>query len=162
VLIGGYSNASLLRAARLGDGYTGGNMTPAMIADLIRRFHEAALLSGRDPDLLPVVSRAAFHITDGPLGAGRRTFWGSLDQIRDDMRAYEASGVSELFLDPTYQPGGATLASVLAQMDLFAPAEGDGSSCPADALVESRARGVEFGALVGATSLARAGRTRRQ
>ena len=121
LLIGGYSTASLRRAARLGDGYTGGNMPPEMMADVIRRFHEAALSCGRDPETIQVVSRASFHVTDGRLGAGRRVFWGSVAQILDDMRRYEEGGVTELFLDPTYQPGGGTLGQVLTQMELFAP-----------------------------------------
>lgn len=139
VLIGGYSTASLRRAARLGDGYTGGNMPAAMMADVIARFRAAAELSGRDPDALPVVSRASFNVTASPLGAGRRVFWGSVEQILDDMRAYEASGVTELFLDPTYQPGGGTFAGVLAQMELFAPGHQNGAGARDEGFAAGRA-----------------------
>ncbi|MGH2689811.1 MAG: LLM class flavin-dependent oxidoreductase, partial [Actinomycetota bacterium] len=136
LLIGGYSTESLRRAARFGDGYTGGNMPPEMMAEVIRRFHEALLACGRDPETVRVVSRASFHVAGSRLGAGRRVFWGSIAQIRDDMRRYEECGVTELFLDPTYQPGGGTLGRVLNQMELFAPgaapvSRGDPAGTPA-------------------------------
>jgi alkanesulfonate monooxygenase SsuD/methylene tetrahydromethanopterin reductase-like flavin-dependent oxidoreductase (luciferase family) len=60
-------------------------------------------------------------LTAEPLGAGRRALSGSVDQVRDDIRRYEAAGVTELFLDPNFQPGGAEVSSVLAQMTALAP-----------------------------------------
>lgn len=121
ILIGGYTDASLRRAARLGDGYTGGNMPPAMMADVVQRFRQAVEWCGRDPGTIQVVSRASFHVSDGRLGSDRRVFWGAVPQILDDMRRYDECGVTELFLDPTYQPGGGTLSQVLGQMEIFAP-----------------------------------------
>ena len=56
-----------------------------------------------------------------PLGPDRRTLAGSVEEIRDDIRRYVDAGVSELFLDPNFQPGGAELRSVLRQLDALAP-----------------------------------------
>jgi hypothetical protein len=46
---------------------------------------------------------------------------GSVDQIRDDLARYAAAGVSQVFLEPNFQPGGADLHRVLGQMEALAP-----------------------------------------
>ena len=121
LLVGGYSESVLRRAATLGDGYTGGNIPLADLESVVARVRSAARAAGRDPARFPIVCRGSFRLTAEPLGAGRRALWGSADEIRDDVRRYEAAGVTELFLDPNFQPGGAELASVLTQMDVLAP-----------------------------------------
>ena len=41
-------------------------------------------------------------------------------QIRADGR-YAEAGVTQIFLEPNFQPGGAELERVLAQMEALAP-----------------------------------------
>jgi probable F420-dependent oxidoreductase len=121
LLVGGYSEAVLRRAATLADGYTGGNIPLADLEGVVARVRSAARAAGRNPDGFPIVCRGSFRLTAEPLGAGRRALWGSADEIRDDIARYAAAGVTELFLDPNFQPGGAELASVLSQMTALAP-----------------------------------------
>jgi|SRR5687767_14931438 len=121
ILVGGYNDAVLRRAAELGDGYTGGNIPLADLATVVGRVRAAAERAGRDPAIFPIVCRGSFNLTAEPLGAGRRALWGSADEIRDDVRRYAAAGVTELFLDPNFQPGGAVLDRVLLQMEALAP-----------------------------------------
>jgi probable F420-dependent oxidoreductase len=121
LLVGGYSEAVLRRAATLADGYTGGNIPLADLEGVVARVRSAARAAGRNPDGFPIVGRGSFRLTAEPLGAGRRALWGSADEIRDDVARYAAAGVTELFLDPNFQPGGAELASVLTQMTALAP-----------------------------------------
>ena len=121
LLVGGYSGPVLRRAATLGDGYTGGNIPLGDLASVVARVHAAARAAGRDPARFPIVCRGSFRLTAEPLGAGRRTLSGSVAEIRDDLRRYAEAGVSELFLDPNFQPGGAELASVLRQLERLAP-----------------------------------------
>jgi probable F420-dependent oxidoreductase len=121
LLVGGYSEPVLRRAATLADGYTGGNIPLADLAGVVARVQAAARAAGRDPERFPIVCRGSFRLTDEPLGAGRRALSGSLDEIREDIRRYADAGVSELFLDPNFQPGGAELASVLRQLETLAP-----------------------------------------
>jgi probable F420-dependent oxidoreductase len=121
LLVGGYNEAVLRRAATLGDGYTGGNIPLADLAGVVARVRAAARTAGRDPERFPIVCRGSFRLTDEPLGAGRRALSGSLDEIREDIRRYADAGVSELFLDPNFQPGGADLQSVLRQLEALAP-----------------------------------------
>jgi probable F420-dependent oxidoreductase len=122
LLVGGYSESVLRRAAVLGDGYTGGNIPLADLEGVVTRVRGAARAAGRDAAAFPIVCRGSFRLTAEPLGAGRRALWGSVDEIRDDIRRYERAGVTELFLDPNFQPGGAELTSVLKQMEALAPA----------------------------------------
>jgi probable F420-dependent oxidoreductase len=124
VLVGGYNDAVFRRAAELGDGYTGGNIPLADMASVVARVRAAAERAGRDPATFPIVCRGAFNLTPAPLGGGRRALWGSVDEIRDDVRRYADAGVTELFLDPNFQPGGAVLERVLAQMAALAPGGG--------------------------------------
>lgn len=59
-----------------------------------------------------------------PQGPGRRPLWGTLDEIREDIARYAAAGLTELFLEPNFQPGGATLERTLAHMEALAPPPG--------------------------------------
>lgn len=122
LLIGGYSPGALARAARYADGYTGGNVPLQTLGPLLGRLREAAAAAGRDPAGLRVVCRAAFNLTPARLGAGRRLWWGTADEIREDLDRYAAAGVTETFLDPNFQPGGPDPERVLEQMAVLAPA----------------------------------------
>ncbi len=121
LLVGGYNDAVFRRAAELGDGYTGGNIPLADMAAAVTRVRAAAERAGRDPATFPIVCRGSFNLTPAPLGAGRRGLWGSVDEIREDLRRYADAGVTEMFLDANFQPGGAVLDRVLGQMEALAP-----------------------------------------
>jgi probable F420-dependent oxidoreductase len=121
LLVGGYSEPVLRRAASLADGYTGGNIPLGELAGVVARVKSAARAAGRDPDGFRIVCRGSFRLTPAPLGAGRRALSGSVGEIREDVRRYAEAGVTELFLDPNFQPGGAELASVLGQFEALAP-----------------------------------------
>jgi probable F420-dependent oxidoreductase len=124
LLIGGYSEAVFRRVARA-DGYAGGNIPLADLARVVGRVHDAARTAHRAPESLAIVCRGAYNVTPAAQGPGRRPLWGSVDEIRQDIGRYEANGVTHLFLDPNFQPQGAALEAVLAQMEALAPA-GDG------------------------------------
>jgi probable F420-dependent oxidoreductase len=121
LLIGGYSEAVFRRVAQA-DGYAGGNIPLGDLARVVARVRDAARAAHRDPDTLAIVCRAAYNVMPAAQGPGRRPLWGSVEEIRDDIARYEASGVTQLFLDPNFQPQGAALESVLAQMEALAPA----------------------------------------
>ncbi|HEX6212316.1 MAG TPA: TIGR03619 family F420-dependent LLM class oxidoreductase [Methylomirabilota bacterium] len=121
LLLGGYHPGVLRRAATLGDGYTGGNIPLAELTATVARVRDAAAAAGRDPARFPIVCRGSFNLTPEPLGAPRRALWGSAGQIREDLRRYAEAGVTQVFLEPNFQPGGAQLEGVLAQMDALAP-----------------------------------------
>lgn len=121
LLVGGYQEAAFRRAGQLGDGYTGGNMSPAQMAQIIARVHYHAERAGRNPSALAIVSRAAFLVTSDPQGPSRHVFCGTLDEIRDDIHRYEECGVTELFLDPTFHSVTVPFEELLLQMEALAP-----------------------------------------
>ena len=121
LLLGGYHPSALRRAATLCDGYTGGNIPLAELTATVARVRAAAAAAGRDPARFPIVCRGSFNLMPEPLGADRRALSGSVDQIRDDLARYAAAGVSQVFLEPNFQPGGADLHRVLGQMEALAP-----------------------------------------
>jgi alkanesulfonate monooxygenase SsuD/methylene tetrahydromethanopterin reductase-like flavin-dependent oxidoreductase (luciferase family) len=91
------------------------------VAPLVKELRAAAAAAGRDPATLHVVSRGSFHVHDRPQGPSRRPLWGSLDEIREDIRRYAEAGLTELFLEANFQPGGADLDRALAHMEALAP-----------------------------------------
>jgi probable F420-dependent oxidoreductase len=121
LLLGGYHPSVLRRAATLCDGYTGGNIPLAELTATVRRVRDCAAAAGRDPGRFPIVCRGSFNLTPEKLGADRRALWGSAEQIRDDLARYAAAGVTQIFLEPNFQPGGAALDRVLDQMEALAP-----------------------------------------
>jgi probable F420-dependent oxidoreductase len=121
LLLGGYHPSVLRRAATLCDGYTGGNIPLAELTATVARVRAAAAAAGRDPARFPIVCRGSFNVTPEPLKADRRALSGSVAQIRDDLARYAAAGVTQTFLEPNFQPGGAVLERVLAQMEALAP-----------------------------------------
>ena len=121
LLLGGYHPEALRRAAELCDGYTGGNIPLADLRPTVARVREAAAAAGRDPARFPIVCRGSFNLTPAPLGGERRALWGSSAQIREDLARYAEAGVTQVFLEPNFQPGGADLARALAQLEALAP-----------------------------------------
>jgi probable F420-dependent oxidoreductase len=121
LLLGGYHDSVLRRAATLCDGYTGGNIPLAELTATVARVRDAAAAAGRDQARFPIVCRGSFNLTAEPLGSTRRALWGSAAQIREDLGRYAEAGVTQMFLEPNFQPGGAELERVLAQMEALAP-----------------------------------------
>src|SRR5438128_1840892 len=113
--------AAATTPGRLGDGYTGGNMAPEKMAHIVTRVREHAEGAGRDPARVIVASRGSFRVTSTPQGQHRSVFCGSLQHIRDDVRRYEDAGVSEVFLDPSFQFPECSITDVLHQMEALAP-----------------------------------------
>ena len=121
LLIGGYTEATFRRAGWLGDGYTGGNMAPEKMAHIVRCVREHAERAGRDPARMIVASRGSYRVTSTPQGRHRSVFSGSLQDIRDDVRRYEDAGVSDVFLDPSFQFPDCSITDVMHQMEALAP-----------------------------------------
>jgi probable F420-dependent oxidoreductase len=118
LLIGGYADAALRRAARFGQGYLGGNMPLDTIVGVLDRLAEYTEQAGRDPGALRLVSRGVTVLSDAPSGPGRRPLYGTLAEISDDVDRYAAAGLDELFLDLNFDPRvGSVDADPAASMD---------------------------------------------
>ena len=63
----------------------------------------AAVESGRDPSALRFVTRGVVRLGETTSG-DRVPLQGTADQIRDDLAALAASGITEVFLDLNWDP----------------------------------------------------------
>jgi membrane-bound ClpP family serine protease len=60
---------------------------------------DLAATHGRDPDALELVVRANVKLTPAPLGPDRPAYWGSIDQIADDLERTRTAGADEIILE---------------------------------------------------------------
>src|SRR6266545_986756 len=89
ILIGGYGPAAVERAARLGDGFVGGNVPLGQVTSLIAELKSRAEAAERDPDSLRIVGRGVYRVCDSVQGPQRRPLWGTFEEVRDDIKRYE-------------------------------------------------------------------------
>jgi len=121
VLLAAYTPAGLDRVARRADGWTPAGLPVAAIAPMFAAVRDAAVGHGRDPDALQLVVRANIKVTDRPIEGDRPSYWGSIEQIVDDLAATRATGAHEVILDA--QGSVATAAEYLGLLEaLVAPA----------------------------------------
>jgi probable F420-dependent oxidoreductase len=101
LLLGGTAAPALRRAGRRGDGWV--SRSRASMGDVqnaVRVVRAAAAEAGRAADAVRCVVRGVTLLQERPVDAGdRRPLTGSLEQIRDDLAAYAAAGIDEVFLD---------------------------------------------------------------
>jgi len=121
ITIGGYTSAVIKRAVTLADGFNGGNVPLAQVAPLVAGLRAAAEAAGRDPRGIHIVCRGTFKLHATAQGKDRRPLWGSLDEIRDDVRRYAELGLTELFLEANFDPDGGHLGRALDVMTELGP-----------------------------------------
>lgn len=104
MILGGGSEAALRRAGRLTQGWMSGSGADLRkIGDDIATVKEGARDAGRDPGELRFVCRGVVCVRDAG-EAERRPLTGSVDEIRGDMDYLREQGVTELFIDPNFDP----------------------------------------------------------
>ncbi|MBO0891362.1 MAG: TIGR03619 family F420-dependent LLM class oxidoreductase, partial [Acidothermales bacterium] len=129
ILLGGTSTPALRRAGREADGWISSSRNDLReLGGSVSIVRKAADDAGRDPDALRFVCRGPLRVR--PAGAlDRQPLTGSIDEIRGDFDDIAAQGITELFLDPNYDPeigspdadAAASLDRVEAALDAFAP-----------------------------------------
>ncbi|MEV4185004.1 TIGR03619 family F420-dependent LLM class oxidoreductase [Streptosporangium canum] len=104
ILLGGSAEVALRRAGRLADGWISSSREDLdRIDEKIYIVKEAARAAGRDPEALRFVTRGVTRIR--PSGAaGRVPLTGSFEEIRQDVAALEARGVTDVFHDLNFDP----------------------------------------------------------
>jgi probable F420-dependent oxidoreductase len=99
LLLAAYTPAGLDRIARRADGWTPAGLPVGAIAPMWAMLRDAAAGHGRDPDALDLVVRANIKVVDVPLGADRPSYWGTVEQVVDDLDATRRAGGHEVILD---------------------------------------------------------------
>lgn len=130
LLLGGAAERALRRAGRLADGWISSSRQDlTAIGRSIAVVRSGAEEAGRDPDALRFVVRGVVRVL-ADAASDRKPLQGSVEQIRDDLAAIEAQGVTEVFLDgnwnrdivsPGVEPGQA-MERAEQLLEDFAPA----------------------------------------
>jgi probable F420-dependent oxidoreductase len=107
VLLGASAEPALRRVGRLADGWISASRHDlTRIRDAIVVVRDAASAAGRDPHTLRFVVRGVVSLDrerEARDGA-RRPLTGSEGQIREDLESLAEQGVTEVFLDPNFDP----------------------------------------------------------
>ncbi len=122
---GGHTDAALRRAGEVADAWHPiGMRAPAMLypaeyAEKVKVIHGWARKAGRDPESVGLTFRVPLELLPAkakPAGGDRQLFRGTASQVIEDIRSYQALGVSHLVFDLTSQD----LRGSLALMERFA------------------------------------------
>ena len=124
ITVGGYGSAAVRRAAALADGFMGGNVALDQVAPLVNELKVAMEAAGRDFDTMHLVSRGTYRLHDSPQGGNRRPLWGTLEEIKEDIKRYADAGLTELFLEANFDPK-VSLEATLEVMAALAPGNVD-------------------------------------
>ncbi|WP_203984152.1 TIGR03619 family F420-dependent LLM class oxidoreductase [Sphaerisporangium rufum] len=104
LLLGGTAEVALRRAGEIADGWISSSRADlTAIRDQIYIVKEAAAAAGRDPEALSFVCRGVTRLRP-PGSPDRRPLTGSPDEIRADVAALAAAGVTEVFHDLNFDP----------------------------------------------------------
>ncbi len=124
IWVGGHTDRALSRAGRLGDGWhpiglrPPARLLPDEYAAKVKQIHAHAQAAGRDPKAITLSFRAPLEVRSprakAPAGE-RPLFQGSASEVAEDIRRYQAVGVTHFIFDPT-RPD---LRAALATMERF-------------------------------------------
>lgn len=117
IYLGAFVPAALKRLANEADGWNPVFLPIPVMAQMFESIKQMAKQAGRDPSAMIMVVHAILELTDKPLGKDRPIFSGSFDQITEDVLGCANIGVSEIFFDPAFSPGGQSLDRWLSLLD---------------------------------------------
>ncbi len=92
--------SAMKRVATFADGWMPAGVPIDAMAQMMEGIRGMAQEAGRDSSVLKLVVRANVHVTPQTQGDQRQPFYGSLDEIKSDIRATRDIGADELFIDP--------------------------------------------------------------
>lgn len=126
IVLAAYTPAGLDRVARRADGWTPAGLPVDAVGPMWSIVRDLAAGHGRDPDDIELVVRANVKVTDRPLDGDRPSYWGSCEQVADDLVATRAAGAHEVILDVQ-----ATARTATELLDLVAELSAAMSLAPA-------------------------------
>lgn len=120
IWIGGKGRRALTRTVALGDGHLAISSDPDLLAREVAALRSLAADAGRDPSSLTVGLIDGIALTERPLGDDRAPLHGTVEQILDGLRRFEAAGLDHLVAG-IRRAGDATFAGAVAALDELAP-----------------------------------------
>ncbi len=117
IYLAAYAPQALKRAATLADGWMPVGSSIEGLKSTSSQLRSMAKAAGRNPGDLKLVARYNLSITPKPLGSDRHFFSGSLDQIKDDIKAVNDFGPDEVILDVTFSPDSQTEEAFISNLE---------------------------------------------
>jgi probable F420-dependent oxidoreductase len=117
IYMAAFAPLALQRLAKIADGWNPVVIPLDGMAQMFKSIKQMAKEAGRDPSKLQLVIRAHVEISPKPLGKDRPIFYGTRDQIREDIAACHKIGAHEIHFDPTFMEGGQSLDRWLSLME---------------------------------------------
>ena len=94
-----YSPAAMERVAQRADGWMPAGLPVEAIAPMWAQVRDMAAGFGRDPDAMELIVRVNFELTKTPVPVSERLpYYGSLEQVIDDVEATRVAGADEVIL----------------------------------------------------------------
>ena len=120
LIVGAFVPKALDRAGRLADGFTGCCAPVDALISMMREVKKAAKERGRDPDKLLTVMRCLVNRTDQRLDdATRAVTHGTWEQIAEDVKKMEETGIDEIFFDVAFQKDAQSRDGLLSYLERF-------------------------------------------
>ena len=113
---GGITRRAMRRAAHLSDGWHGVRLAPDEIGEIGKQLEELLAETGREEVNFDVSLRTGMDLTNSPLPQNRLPMRGSPEQVAEDARAYEGSGLTYLVIEPRARDE----SEFISQMERFA------------------------------------------
>lgn len=123
IYLAAYTPAAMKRVATLADGWNPAGVPIEGMAQMFGAIKQMAEQAGRNPKELKMIVRANLAITPKPMGQDRFVFVGSVEQIKEDLAACEKIGADEVFLEPAFAAGRASISAWLHLLDEFKPSK---------------------------------------
>ena len=122
IFIAAFAPAALKRVATMADGWNPTGLPVEVMAQMFGAIRQMTEAAGRDPAELRMLVRGNLYLTDKPKGKDRAAFFGSVDEVREDIAACEKIGAQEVFLELAFTPGGQQLSNSERLLEEFRPA----------------------------------------
>ena len=121
IFIAAFAPPALKRVATMADGWNPTGLPIEAMAQMFGAIRQMAEAAGRDPKELRMIVRGNLYLTDKPKGKDRAAFFGSVEQVREDIAACEKIGAEEVFLELAFTPGGQQLSNWERLLEEFRP-----------------------------------------
>jgi probable F420-dependent oxidoreductase len=117
IYMAAYAPLAMKRVATFADGWMPVGVSVDQLTSMSVRIKDMVKSAGRDSAAFKIVARYNIDARQQPLGKERNFCSGSLDQIREDIRAVNDAKPDELIIDPTFSADSQTEEGFLRNLE---------------------------------------------
>ena len=117
IYMAAFAPKALERVAKYADGWNPVAVPVEGMKQMYESIQQMAKQAGRDPAGIELIVRANLEIADKPLGKERMLFFGTMEQIKEDVERCRGIGAHEIQFDPSFMGGGQPLEAWLKLME---------------------------------------------